>query len=231
MVYFALTFLFLVTLIETFLLFLFRKIPSYLTHFLTGIACGFLIHNTIHLFFANINVIFYFILLSFSVFFLLDQLSHKLLSTTVSLPLLVTFIDLLHNGVDGGMVTLAFQKDIQTGWEVTFAVFFHEISQELLDILAFFLSGFQLVPALLLNAVANISLFAAPFFLKNQLGSSVLISLLIGALAYLSFRFFKMRLSLLPKTSYLQIVGEIGLGVLIFGILEKVLSHFLHLSV
>lgn len=164
-------------------------------------------------------------LITFLLLFLIDALIHKLFSSSLSLPLLVTITDFFHNGLDGSMVALAFQKDVPTGWEVTTAIFLHELTQELLDLLAFFLSGFSLLKSLLLNTLANASLFFGLLLFHYPFSARFLTSVLIGALTYLFFRFLKKRFSFPSQTSRFQILIETGTGILLFWLFERILTH------
>jgi zinc and cadmium transporter len=146
-----------------------------------------------------------------------------------SIPALVTIGDSIHNAIDGVVIASTFLLDPKLGWLTTFAVFAHEIPQEIGDFSALIHSGMNrnkiawlnVISALFSPVVAILSYF---FISKNFVLIATAIS--AGNLIYLACA------DLIPeihhefkyKKALTQVVLTL-LGVFLIWLLVRILPH------
>lgn len=110
----------------------------------------------------SIDQVSIFVLLSFSVFFLLEKIlhwhhCHDGNCDTHSFGYMNLIGDCLHNFIDGVIIAASFAIDIRLGIASSLAIIFHEIPQELGDFGVLIFSGMSKNKALTYNFIASLS--------------------------------------------------------------------------
>jgi len=112
----------------------------------------------------SLTIIFSWVLIGFSVFFVLEQLirwhhhhatSHPKIT---SFSYLILISDGIHNFIDGLIIAASFMTSLQIGISTTLAVAFHEIPQEIGDFGVLIYGGIPKTKALFLNFMFAITI-------------------------------------------------------------------------
>lgn len=97
---------------------------------------------------------------------------------------LVLVGDSIHNFIDGVAIAAAFMVDFTLGVSTTFAIFMHEVPQEIADFGVLLHSGFSKTKALLYNFLSSLSAILGglvAFFFLSQFENFMSIALSLGA--------------------------------------------------
>jgi zinc and cadmium transporter len=141
---------------------------------------------------------FLFVLVGFSLFFILEKFLHwhhchksggECSVKTLSYMNLIG--DGLHNFIDGLVIAASFAVDIRLGLTTTVAMIFHEIPQEISDFAVLIYGGFSRAKALLFNFLsALVAILGAVvgIFLSQNIKSATgfLVALTIGGFVYIA---------------------------------------------
>jgi zinc and cadmium transporter len=145
--------------------------------------------------FSDIEVVFGWVLLGFSFFFLLEQFIHfhhchdSHCDHNESLPYLILIADGLHNFIGGLVIATAFIVDIRVGiiiWLVSAA---HEIPQELGDFAILIHSGWNKTKALVFNFISASTMVIGGllvFFLSAKIDVTFLLPFAAGNFIYIA---------------------------------------------
>ncbi len=168
--------------------------------------------------------IFYFVLIGFIGFFLLEKVlhwrhCHKQGCKTHSFAYVYIFGNIVHNFIDGLIVAASFLVDIRLGVITAIAVALHEIPQEISDFGVLVYAGFHKVRALFINffiALTTILGGIIGFYLSSYIEDTTLflIPFAAGAFIYIAAS------DLIPEIKKEDDLKKslLGFSVFVFGI-------------
>lgn len=157
--------------VAVFLLLLKKELLSKITLFLVSLSAGTLIGGAfLHLLpeaseKMEGELLFIIALFAFVIFFVIEKLfhwrhCHKDHCDVHSFGYMNLFGDVIHNFIDGLVISGAFLTDYRLGVATTLAIALHEIPQEVGDFGVLLYAGFNKVKAVILNYVVALSIVA-----------------------------------------------------------------------
>ncbi len=173
----------LISLVGTLTLFLKEKLLDKILLYLVALSAGTLLGGAfLHLLpeaiikvgISSISNLFFYLLLGFCTFFVLEQFMNfhhhhsmrhkKNLHNKKPLSYLILISDLIHNFIDGLVIAGSFIISFPVGLTTVFAIALHEIPQELGDFGILVYGGFKRKRALILNYISSISVILGGVF-------------------------------------------------------------------
>ncbi len=177
-----------------------RKIILYLVSFSTGtLLAGAFLHllpESIEKLGNNI-IVFIFVLIGFSTFFLLEQFihwhhCHKTPSEHKQeepFTYLILISDVIHNFIDGILIGASFVVSSAIGITTFFVIIFHEIPKNIGDFGILIHGGFKKSKALILNFISALAVIFGgifAYFLSKNIDVSYLIPFTAGTFIYIA---------------------------------------------
>lgn len=144
---------------------------------------------------SNLNFVFIWVLIGFSLFFLLEQFihwhhCHKMPSEHKHpVTYLILFADGVHNFIDGLAIGGAFMVDFRLGWVTLFITAAHEIPQELGDYGILIHGGWKAKQALMFNFFSGLTAVLGglvAYFLAAKINILFLLPFAAGNFIYIA---------------------------------------------
>lgn len=175
-----------------------RKIILYLVSFSAGALIGgaflHLLPESIEKL-ENQQSVFLFVILGFSIFFLLEQFihwhhCHKMPSEHQKpFTYLVLISDSVHNFIDGIVMGSAFCFDVRTGIITWLVIAAHEIPQELGDFGVLIHGGWKKIKALMFNFISAFTVViggVVAYFISSKINIAYLLAFAAGSFIYIA---------------------------------------------
>jgi len=178
--------------------------------------------------------IFLYLLLGFSIFFVLEQFlqwRHQHTTTPQVKPFsyLILVSDAVHNFIDGLIIAASFVTSLPLGIATTLAVALHEIPQELGDFAVLVYGGFGRKRALTFNFATAITAILGGVI--GYLAASVMQTSIIYLLPFAAGNFIYIAAAdLIPEIKHQVSLGRsiLHFGVFIIGIAIMLMVKFIH---
>jgi len=178
--------------------------------------------------------IFLYLLLGFSIFFVLEQFlqwrhQHTAAPNIKPFSYLILVSDAVHNFIDGLIIAASFTISLPLGISTTLAVGLHEIPQELGDFAVLVYGGFGTRKALFFNFITALTAILGG--LAGYLASSIMQSSMIYLLPFAAGNFIYIAAAdLIPEIKHHTGLGRsiLHFTVFLIGIAIMLLVKFIH---
>jgi len=178
--------------------------------------------------------IFLYLLLGFSIFFVLEQFlqwrhQHTAAPNIKPFSYLILVSDAVHNFIDGLIIAASFAISLPLGISTTLAVGLHEIPQELGDFAVLVYGGFGTRKALFFNFITALTAILGG--LAGYLASSIMQSSMIYLLPFAAGNFIYIAAAdLIPEIKHHTGLGRsiLHFTVFLIGIAIMLLVKFIH---
>lgn len=178
--------------------------------------------------------IFLYLLLGFSIFFVLEQFlqwrhQHTASPQVKPFSLLILVSDAVHNFIDGLIIAASFVTSLPLGIATTLAVALHEIPQEVGDFAVLVYGGFSRRQALTFNFVSAVTAIVGG--VTGYLASSVMRTSIIYLLPFAAGNFIYIAAAdLIPEIKHQVSLGRsiVHFGVFLAGIAIMLAVKFIH---
>lgn len=178
--------------------------------------------------------IFLYVLLGFSIFFVLEQFlqwrhQHTVAPQVKPFSFLILVSDAVHNFIDGLIIAASFVISVPLGIATTLAVALHEIPQEVGDFAVLVYGGFSRRRALTFNFISAVTAILGG--ITGYLASSVMQTSIIYLLPFAAGNFIYIAAAdLIPEIKHQVSLGRsiVHFGVFLAGIAIMLTVKFIH---